>query len=225
MGSRLSPGNIAQATFDDATESIRVSIIGSGTPTMPSSVQLTDGIGNITSTVVGSDRALDVNVINGLELTISHIDDSIALGDGTALITSTTVGSKRALDVNIADGSISVNVTPSPAGVTVATYGNTTITPGSTSIVSQYVIPSGNPVYLQKIYLGGDGIGKFTIYKNSNVILIVRLSHTTFYQTIDFATNTAFGIVTSPGDVIKVEAENVSTINCLFDTTIQTMNT
>lgn len=103
---KLSPGNIAQAAFDDNTKSIKVSLIGSGTPTMPSIVQLSDGVGNISSTVVGSDRALDVNIVNGIELTVSHLDDSIALGDGTGLITSTVKGSKRTLDVTVSNNGV-----------------------------------------------------------------------------------------------------------------------
>lgn len=224
---KLSPGNVAQAVYDDSSESIKVSLVGSGSPTLPNIVQLSDGTANLTSTVIGSDRALDVNIVNGLELTISHLDDSIKLGDGTGLITSTVSGGKRALDVSILGGISDVNgeFTQQPNGITVLTYGTQSIASAATSIVAQYIIPAGNPTYVQKMYVSGDCVGKFTVYKNSSVILVIRLSHTTPYIPIDFSTNTAFGLLTSPGDVIKIEAENLGTITAIFDATIQTMNT
>jgi hypothetical protein len=65
---------------------------------------LFDGAGTaLTSTLVGSDQALDVNVVGGLnvEVDLSHVDDSVRLGDGTDFFTSTTIGSDIGLDVNI----------------------------------------------------------------------------------------------------------------------------
>lgn len=223
---RLSPGNIAQAAFDDDTESIKVSIIGGGTPTLPSNVQLSDGTGNITSTVVGSDRALDVNVINSIELTIDQADDSIALGDGSGLFTSTIDGTKRALDVSIiGSANLSGEFTQAPTGATVTIQSSQTLTSGETKTIVQYTIPSGNQVYVQKAYVSADCVGKFTVYKNSTVLVVIRLSQTTFFQPIDFATNTAFGIPVSPGDVIKIDGQNVNGSSGTFDATIQTMNT
>jgi len=223
---RLSPGNIAQAAFDDDSESIKVSIVGSGTPTLPSNVQLSDGTGNITSTVVGSDRALDVNVINNIELTIDQADDSIALGDGSGLFTSTIDGSKRALDVSIlGGGNLSGEFTQAPTGVTVTTQNSQNLISGETKTIVQYTIPAGKPAYVQKVYVSADCVGKFTVYKNSNPLVVIRLSQTTFFQPIDFATSTAFGIPTSPGDIIKIDGQNVNGSTGIFDATIQTMNT
>lgn len=65
---------------------------------------LFDGAGTaLTSTLVGADQALDVNVVNGInvEVDLSHIDDSVRLGDGTNFFTSTTIGSDIGLDVNV----------------------------------------------------------------------------------------------------------------------------
>lgn len=165
---------------------------------------------------INADGSIDVNV---------EVDagdgDNIALSDGTGLITSTVDGAKRALDVNVMSGQI----TSVPVGATVATYGTQSVNPTETKIVAQYLIPAGNLVYLQKIYVSGDTVGKFVIYKNATVLLVVRLSQTTFYQPVDFSTNTAFGITTAPGDLIKVEVQNVSVDPSVFDATIQTMNT
>lgn len=218
---RLSPGNIAQAAFDDDTESIKVSIVGGGTPTLPNNTQLSDGSGKITATEVASKRALDVNVLNNVELTVDHKDDTIALGDGTGLLTSTVDGDKRALDVSVVSG----DFTQSPTGLTVPTHGSQNLISGENKTIVQYTIPNGNPCYVQKIYVSADCVGKFTIYKNSTILVVIRLSPTIFFQPIDFATNTAFGISTNPGDIIKVDAENVNGSSGIFDATIQTMNT
>lgn len=93
--------NIMQLVYDEANEALKVNLVGSGSPTLPNVVRLSDGTDYLTSTVVGADRALDVNIVNDIALTINHVDDSIRLGDGTVLFTSTTIGLKSALDVNL----------------------------------------------------------------------------------------------------------------------------
>ena len=168
---------------------------------------------------------MDVNVINSIELTIDQADDSIAIGDGSGNYTSTVDGSKRALDVSILGGNLSGEFTQAPTGITVSTHDNQNLISGETKIVVQYIVPVGSTAYLQKAYVSADCVGKFTIYKNSTILLVVRLSPTTFYQSVDFATNTAFGIPANPGDVIKIEAQNVNGAAGIFDATIQTMNT
>lgn len=44
-------------------------------------------------------------VAPGLEIDISHVDDSIRLGDGVSLVTSTNVSGKQGLDVNVLNSS------------------------------------------------------------------------------------------------------------------------
>jgi hypothetical protein len=221
---KYSPGNIFREVFDASSKSLKVNI-SNGSVETPSVMQISDGARAITGTQSGLKNALDVSVINNLELSITHLDDSIALGDGTGLITSSIFGSKRALDVNITAGDVGGEFTQAPSGTTVATYDTESVNSGETKIITEYVVPPGNQVYLQKVYVSGDSVGKFTIYRNSSVLLVIRLSQTTFYQPIDFATSTAFGIQTSPGDILKVEAQNVSPVSGIFDATIQTMNT
>lgn len=78
---------------------------------------LRDGAGTVlTSTLVGSDQALDVNVVSGInvEVDLSHLDDSVRLGDGTNFLTSTTVSSDIGLDVYLINSSISVTQGTSP---------------------------------------------------------------------------------------------------------------
>lgn len=45
--------------------------------------------------------ALVVASIGGLEVAITHVDDSIRIGDGTDLVTVTNIGADYGLDVNI----------------------------------------------------------------------------------------------------------------------------
>ena len=93
--------NIMKLVYDEASESLKVNLTGSGSPSLPNVVRLSDGTDFLTSTVIGADRALDVNIVNDIALTINHVDDSIRLGDGTVLFTGTAVGLKNGLDVNI----------------------------------------------------------------------------------------------------------------------------
>ena len=63
-------GGIIQAVYDPTSESLNVNIIGSGSPTLPNVVRLSDGVAYLTTTVAGSSRALDVNVIDQQQIGI-----------------------------------------------------------------------------------------------------------------------------------------------------------
>jgi len=58
----------------------------------------------VTQTIRTSATAV---IAPGLEINISHTDDSIRLGDGTSLVTSTNVSGKQGLDVNVINSSAS----------------------------------------------------------------------------------------------------------------------
>jgi hypothetical protein len=118
-----------------------------------------DGTGTaITSTVVGADTGLDVNVIGGVnvEVDLSHVDDSVALGDGTNLLTSTTIGSDIGLDVNVIND-------PALANTAIATAANTLdVADTAEDVVAS---PLSNRKYLfvyndgnRKIYVGASGV-------------------------------------------------------------------
>jgi hypothetical protein len=51
-------------------------------------------------------------VPGGLEVTISHTNDSIRLGDGVNLVTTTNVSGKQGLDVNIINSAALTNIRP-----------------------------------------------------------------------------------------------------------------
>lgn len=94
-------GNIMRAVYEPNTESLNVNIVGSGSPTLPSTVRISDGTGYITSSTGLGYRAMDVSIRNIPEILISHTDDSIRLGDGVSLFTGSIVGPKVGLDVSI----------------------------------------------------------------------------------------------------------------------------
>lgn len=104
----LSPGNIARAAYEPSLEAIKVTVVGSGSPTTPNVVRLTDGIGYLTTTVSGPNRALDVNIINSLSISIDQSTDSIKIGDGTDLLAVNVDGS---INTVVAGVSTSANQT------------------------------------------------------------------------------------------------------------------
>lgn len=220
-----SPGGVIQTVYDKDNDSLRVTLSGSGSPTLPNTVRLSDGVGYLTSTVAGAQRALDVNVIGtGLSIIISHTDDSIRLGDGTNYITSTTSGAKTALDVNLLGGT--VTTTPVPAGPTVTTFGSiSALAPASNSITATYTVPVGKTDYIQKVYISGTQVGTYTIRVNTIVFLKYRTSVTKFSEIIDLSTGSAFGKQIVAGDTVDVVSENNGSVNGDFDVTIQVMET
>lgn len=102
-------GNIIRQVYEPTSESLNVNLVGSGSPTLPSSVRLTDGTGYLSSTVGLGYRALDVSIKNIPEIVISHTDDSIRIGDGVNLATITQNGLKYGLDINIINNSLNVS--------------------------------------------------------------------------------------------------------------------
>jgi hypothetical protein len=104
-------GGIIRQVYEPTTESLNVNIVGSGSPTLPNTVRLSDGTGYISSSVGVGYRALDVSIKNIPEILISHTDDSIRLGDGTNLSTITQNGIKYGLDVNMINSTL-----PLPTG-------------------------------------------------------------------------------------------------------------
>lgn len=78
---------------------------------------LKDGAGTaLTSTLVGADQALDVNVVSSIDVSVDldHTEDSVRLGDGTSFFTSTSENGDLALDVHISNTNIEVTQGTSP---------------------------------------------------------------------------------------------------------------
>jgi hypothetical protein len=220
----LNSGNIARAVYEPSSESIRVNLVGSGSPVLPNVVRLSDGTDFISSTVIGPDRALDVNVLNNIELTISHLDDSIRLGDGTNYITSTVSGAKRSLDVNmVGSGSFTGSFTQTPTGPTVTAYNTASLVAAATTTVVSYTTPALVTSYIQKVYISGEQVGTYEIKLNSTTIIKTRTSVTRFSETIDLNTGSSFGVIASPGDIVSVLVTNSGSQSGNFDVTIQVM--
>ena len=134
--------------------------------------------------------------------------------------------SRSALRTTITEADVEFSTIQIPAGETSLFYGEiVNLAVGATNNVVQYIAPSGNPKYVQKIYFSGSQVGTATIYKNGDEILKIRLSPATFTEVLDLATGSAFGIKLIAGDIIIVEAINNSTNLADFNTSIQLMET
>lgn len=120
--SLLSADQVLQHAYDDATQTLRTTatavIVGQPITVdithTDDSVRLGDGTNFLTSTTVGPDVGLDVNIINStLAMDITHLNDSVRLGDGTNFLTSTTIGPDVGLDVNVINPFLTTDLTAS----------------------------------------------------------------------------------------------------------------
>lgn len=207
--------------FDQPSQTLKTTLVNAAVDINVSaftdSIKIGDGTGSTaTITQIGPKKALDVNVA---DIAISHQADSIRLGDGTNYLTSTTSGGKTALDVSINGGTVS----QAPSGTTTLVYATTNVAAGSTGTIINYSVPAG--VYIQKIYLSGTSIGKYTVKKNGTPQMIYRMSQTQFSTTLDLATSTAWGLQTVISDIISVTVENAGTQAADFDVTLQNLQT
>lgn len=118
--------------------------------------------------------AFSVPPPGGVEVIITHTDDSIRLGDGVSLITSTPVGGKQGLDVNLINTSILVTTSPVQGDPTVSPkyyYNEVTSVPnGVLTTILNYTVPSGKETYMDKAYFSGTNIAEYTIKLNGVVV-------------------------------------------------------
>lgn len=107
----------------------------------------------------------------GLEVAISHLDDSIALGDGTNLLTSTTVGSNIGLDVNIINTSaIPVTITGAP-GTSINDFNEvTSVASGVLTTINTYTVPGGTTSFLKRIAVSGTNIARYEVLIDGNLV-------------------------------------------------------
>jgi hypothetical protein len=208
-------------SYDHAAEAIRTTITNAAVDinvtAFTDSIKIGDGLGaTVSITNVGGKQSLDVNVT---DIAISHVSDSIRLGNGTDFLTTTAVSGKVALDVSVASGTI--NVVQAPAGGTVLLYSTLSLAPAITGTVVTYVVPAN--IYIQKLYLSGTAIGVYTLKINGVTQSIFRMSQTQYSTTVDFATNTAWGLSTVVGDIVTVTALNAGTSLSDFDVTLQNL--
>jgi hypothetical protein len=92
---------IIQAVYDPTSEALQVNLVGSGSPTLPNVVRLSDGTAFLTSTDIGPKVALDVSIANIPEILISDTTDSIKIGNGSGTYMSVNAdGSTNSIEVN-----------------------------------------------------------------------------------------------------------------------------
>ena len=169
------------------------------------SIKLGDGTDLFTSTTVGSDIGLDVNIINS-ELTVNATDfdirnlsssqDNVAIRDSAG----------DELDVN-SDGSIDVNVNPTnPVVDVINTYNEISSVASSTATtVTSYTVGVGKTGILQSVHVSGTNIATYEIKVNGSNIETTR----TFFgnsldSNINFTGEVNSGYSLSSGDVVTV---------------------
>lgn len=113
---------------------------------------------------------------------------------------------------------------PAPAGETKLIYGEvlTVAIHGSAEIINYTVSPL-IVRYLQKIYISGTQVGTYIVKINDIILLTLRTAIAQMYQSVDFATGSAFGIKLIAGDNIKIEATNEGNNLADFNITLQSM--
>lgn len=139
-------GNILRSVYN-TNESLNVTITGSGSPTLPNVVELSNGTDFITTTTEGSKIALDVAIQNIPEILISDIDDSIKIGDGTG--TYMAVNSDRSINSRNLNSIVPVpfdSIYPTyPSGVVeVYTYKSSAVTVATVTVT--YVDSTKNDI-------------------------------------------------------------------------------
>lgn len=193
-------GGIIKAVYEPSLEALQVTMVGSGSPTVPNVVRLSDGIGYLSTTTGLGYRSLDVSIKNIPEILISHLDDSIRIGDGTNLATITQVGSKYALDVNIVNNSSISNYINKYAEIT-------GVASGISTQIDSYTVPTGKKAFLQRVDLNGNNIAEYTISVNSSPVGKRTTYFTLLSSTVDFNSSIEAlpGMQLLAGDIVKVE--------------------
>jgi len=162
---------------------------------------LKDGAGTaLTSTLIGGAQALDVNIVEGInvEVDLSHLDDSVRLGDGTNFFTSTTIGADIGLDVNIIN-SLTVN-DAALANTAIANAANTLdVANTAENVVAS---PLANRKYL-------------FIYNNGNKTAYIGAS----------GVSAANGFPMPPGSMIELRAGDALDIEWVSNNTSQNIRT
>lgn len=133
----------------------------------------------------------------GLDVDISHIDDSIRLGNGTNFLTSTTDAGKVALDVSLINASLNVivqNGTLKNIYNEVLSVANNVLT-----IITSYTVI--NPGSLVSIDSSGTNIAEYRVYLNGGVISKKR---TYFGDDLNASFSFDIGLNVTPGDVIQL---------------------
>jgi hypothetical protein len=206
--SPLSPGNIAKSVYNSTNESINVSLVGTGSPTMPNVVILSDGVGYMTSTVLGPKRGLDVNIINDLEINISHTEDSVRLGDGVDYITSTTVGAKKALDVSV-----------QPLGTLKSKFFEILgVSANTETQINSYTAPLLGITRLTKVVVSGTNMSTYLLYIND------VLEDKSYTSAVDFNYTFSFGegLELAPSDVVSIKVIHNRPSNGDYNARIET---
>lgn len=125
------------------------------------SIRLGDGTDLVTTTTVGSDIGLDVNIISPIDIEISHTEDSIRIGDGTDLVNVTSDGKLEVSDSKATTPTIYNIISPGTA--------NTEFSQALTTNTKKFTIRNRGKARLQFSFISGEsGTNYITVWPGSN---------------------------------------------------------
>lgn len=164
-------------------------------PDFPFHVQLSDGSVNI-----GTVHAQ-------LEMFLSHRDNDPDAGD---VHSSMRIGDGvDEMAVN-PDGSINVNITPSNTSARIESFFNeiSAVPAATPTTIVTYTAPVGKISFLQKVFVSGENIAKFSVKLNGGVIDVRRTYFGgPFNEDFDFS-DASRGLFLTVGDVVLIEVEH-----------------
>jgi len=213
--SSLDGNQVLQHAFIDTTGEIRVSATlnpGGSSEVIIShlddSIKIGDGTSLVTTTTIGPDVGLDINIINtSLNISATDLDirdlnssqDNIAIENAAG----------DALLIN-PDGSINVN-SSNPQGTSVSTYNEIlSVTTSITTTVVSYTAPVGKTTYLQLVEVSGTNIAQYVIKVNGTPInKVYTYFGSGLSNTFNFSANSNSGFPLSVGDLVIVEVTHL----------------
>ena len=152
--------------------------------------------------------------------TIGNVDVAIDAGGGDNIAISDGVDT---MTVN-PDGSINVALVGMPVYEPIFTYNAVAgVAANVTTNLISYTMPGGKNGYLQKVYISGENIAKYTVRVNGAIIDVAR---TYFGQSLDkcleYASGTSnLGYELSAGDVVLVQVLHTRPSLAEFNARIQ----
>lgn len=205
---------VLQHAFEESTGRLRVDaavsvVIGTVEVIIDhtnDSIRIGDGTDLVTTTTIGPDVGLDVNVISNLDAS----SDNVAIHDSDG----------DELEIN-ADGSININ--PNPALTSINKYGeaNSVTTSTETSLIT-HTGAVGKTTFLQRVSVSGTNIAEYKVKLNGTTIDRKYSRHGgPLDLDFNYNGNNNNGYLISIGDIVSVTVIHVRPTTGDFNARIQ----
>ena len=179
-------------------------------------------IANITLTYVGNNPVYLDQELKGYKLNVYtgkfELKPELALPVGQQTMANSTpvviASDQSPIQVTVVSSSVTQNVT--------INYTETTgIAAGITTNIGTYTVPAGKTAVLQKIFVSGENVSKYTILLNGNAINTKRTNYTNLNEVFDFLVNNSDGYILSAGDILLVKVLHDRPTPSDYETTIE----